>query len=81
MQQQQMDFMEMLECQNEAEQLSQWNYASRALRTVFVGMIESFVTPYENGLTFNAERMINKSWNDLRPHEQDILTAHGITAD
>jgi len=84
----QMELSEMLAILDKKDsskvEMSRWNYAPRSLRTVILGMIEfftEFVTPDETELTPNAESMINKSWNDLDNRTQEILTAHGITAD
>lgn len=84
----QMELSEMLATLDKGEretvEMNRWNYAPRSLRTVILGMIEfftEFVTPDETELTPNAESMINKSWNDLDNLTQEILIAHGITAD
>jgi len=84
----QMELSEMLAIldkgEKETAEIGRWNYAPRSLRTVILGMIEFFtyfVTPDEIELTPNAENIINKSWNDLDNRTQEILTAHGITAD
>ena len=71
---------QMLEMEDVAERL-RWDDESPPMRTVILGMIPGYmelVTLYDTELTPEAISMINKTWDELSPHEQGILTKHGI---